>query len=99
MRFSDGGDATHSHGVLLSCQAASAGTLPHDYDLHWETDAARGPVVVLNECCNSPGAIKSYTVRYKRDGRPRFDVVVVRDLAGEASWQTFWPTIKSALPS
>jgi acetyl-CoA C-acetyltransferase len=81
--FANGGLATDNHALILHRDPPPAGTLPHDFDVQVEADAARGPIPRHVEDYTGPGAIETYTVLYERDGRPRFGVIVGRTPMGE----------------
>jgi acetyl-CoA C-acetyltransferase len=81
--FANGGLATHNHTIVLSRDPLPAGTLPYDFDVQAEADAARGPIPPRVETYVGPATIETYTVLYERDGRPKFGVIVARNPAGE----------------
>lgn len=78
MLFANGGFATNNHTIVIGRDPELAKHFPQDFDFQAEADAERGPVPELDETYVGPGEIETYTVHYKRDGSPRFGVVVGR---------------------
>jgi acetyl-CoA C-acetyltransferase len=95
--FANGGLATHNHAIILSGSPMPLAGLPHEFDVQAEADALRGDVPPVVEDFTGPGVIESYTVLYARDGRPRFGVVVARNVAGERFLARVPPEDEAAL--
>lgn len=78
MLFANGGFATNNHTIVIGRDPELATHFPQDFDFQEEANAERGMVPELVEAYEGPGEIETYTVHYKRDGSPRFGVVVGR---------------------
>ncbi len=80
--FANGGFATNNHTIVIGRDPDLAKHFPQDFDFQAEADAERGPIPEIDEDYRGPGVVETYTVHYKRDGSPRFGVIVARNEDG-----------------
>jgi acetyl-CoA C-acetyltransferase len=94
--FANGGYATHNHAILLSAEPTGA-AFPQDFDCQAEADSRRGPIPPLDEDYFGPARIETYTVHYRRDGRPRLGTILALTPRGARTLALVPPTDEPTL--